>query len=287
MDHILEIIHHVLPDALRMLPFLFGAYLLMEYMEHKAPDRLHKLMVRGNGSGAFIGALLGCVPQCGFSVAAANLYAGGVVTAGTLLAVFLSTSDEALFVLLSHPDRWVEIVRLLGCKVVLAVAVGLLVDYVGRKKHGAHHHEHIHDLCGECGCGQHHGGILRPALWHTMHVFVFIFVVMFLMELGVHALGEERLAAILLADSRIGGLYSRLCRFGGSYRALPFGRHQLWFCFGRSFHRGRGWPVGALAHPQKCQNQPEAYGNSVCGGQPWRHFAAAGYVREDLLWNNG
>ena len=213
MDHILEIIHHVLPEALRMLPFLFGAYLLMEYMEHKAPDRLKKLMVRGNGSGAFIGALLGCVPQCGFSVAAANLYAGGVVTAGTLLAVFLSTSDEALFVLLSHPDRWVEIVRLLGCKVVLAVAVGLLVDYVGRKKHGTHHHEHIHDLCGECGCGQHHGGILRPALWHTMHVFVFIFVVMFLMELGVHALGEERLAAILLADSPLQPVLAALVGF--------------------------------------------------------------------------
>ena len=213
MDHVIETILHILPDALRMLPFLFGAYLLMEYMEHKAPDRLKNLMVRRSGSGAVVGALLGCVPQCGFSVAAANLYAGGVVTAGTLLAVFLSTSDEALFVLLGHPNRWAEILRLLGCKVVLAVAVGLLVDYLGRKKHGHHDHEHIHDLCGECGCGQHHGGVLRPALWHTLHVFVFIFVVMFLMELGIQAVGEERLAAVLLADSPLQPVLAALVGF--------------------------------------------------------------------------
>ncbi len=200
MHHFLEILHHVLPEALRMLPFLFGAYLLMEYVEHKAPDRLKKLLVRRSGSGVAVGALLGCVPQCGFSVAAANLFAGGVVTAGTLLAVFLSTSDEAVLVLLAHPDRWFEILRLLGSKVLLAVVVGLLVDAVGRKAH-SRHEEHIHELCSECGCGQHRGGILRPALWHTLHVFVFIFIVMFLLELGMHALGEERLAALLLADS--------------------------------------------------------------------------------------
>ena len=82
MDHIFETILHILPEALRMLPFLFGAYLLMEYMEHKAPDRLKNLMMHTRGSGAVVGALLGCVPQCGFSVAAANLFAGGVVTGG-------------------------------------------------------------------------------------------------------------------------------------------------------------------------------------------------------------
>lgn len=200
MSHLVEIFVHVLPDALRMLPFLFGAYLLMEYMEHRAPDRLRSLLVRRSGSGVVVGALLGCVPQCGFSVASANLYAGGVITAGTLLAVFLSTSDEALLVLLAHPERWGDIVLLLACKVALAVAVGLFVDRAERKKHDHAHEEHIHDLCGECGCG-HHDGILRPALWHTAHVFVFVFLVMLLLELGVHALGEERLAALLLSNS--------------------------------------------------------------------------------------
>ncbi|MBR5559186.1 MAG: arsenic efflux protein [Oscillospiraceae bacterium] len=213
MHHFFETVLHVLPDALRMLPFLFGAYLLMEYMEHKAPDKMKSLLVRRSGSGVVVGALLGCLPQCGFSVAAANLFAGGVVTMGTLIAVFLSTSDEALMVLLAHPDRWVEIFRLLACKVVLAVAVGLLVDYIGRKKHGHDHKEHIHDLCGECGCGQHHGGILRPALWHTLHVFVFIFAVMLLLDLGVHALGEDRLAAILLTDSIFQPLLTALVGF--------------------------------------------------------------------------
>ena len=90
-----EILTETLVDTLKMLPFLFGAYLLLEYVEHRAADRLARALA-GAKSGVLGGALLGCLPQCGFSVAAANLYSGGLISAGTLLAVFLSTSDEAL-----------------------------------------------------------------------------------------------------------------------------------------------------------------------------------------------
>lgn len=206
--HLNEILAHIIPEALRMLPFLFGAYLFMEYLEHKAPDGLQNLLTHHKGSGVVIGSLLGCVPQCGFSVAASNLYAGGVISAGTLLAVFLSTSDEALMVMLGHPDRWNEIFRLLGCKILLAVLVGLLVD---KLLHRSHEH-HIHDLCEHCGCHESEG-ILRPALRHTLQVFIFILVVMFLLEAGIHALGEERLASVLLTDSFLQPIVAALVGF--------------------------------------------------------------------------
>lgn len=206
--HFTEILAHIIPEALRMLPFLFGAYLFMEYLEHKAPDSLQNLLTRHKGSGVAIGSLLGCVPQCGFSVAAANLYAGGVISAGTLLAVFLSTSDEALMVMLGHPDRWGEIFRLLGCKILLAVVVGLLVDKLARRTH----EHHIHDLCEHCGCHE-SKGILLPALRHTLQVFAFILVVMFLLEAGIHALGEDRVASLLLNDSFLQPVVAALVGF--------------------------------------------------------------------------
>ena len=83
-------------DTVRMLPFLFGAYLLMEWLEHRSGERMEGVLARARRLGPAAGALLGCVPQCGFSVAAAQLYAGRVITMGTLAAVFLSTSDEAV-----------------------------------------------------------------------------------------------------------------------------------------------------------------------------------------------
>jgi len=208
MHHIPEILHHIVPEALRMLPFLFGAYLLMEYLEHKAPDKLLKVLTGHRGSGVVVGSLLGCVPQCGFSVAAANLFAGGVISPGTLVAVFLATSDEAVTVMLGHPDRWNEILRLLVCKVVIAVVTGLLVDLL---MHRDHEH-HIHDLCENCGCEESEG-ILLPALRHTLQVFLFILAVMFLLEAGIHALGEERLAALLLHDSPLQPVVAALVGF--------------------------------------------------------------------------
>jgi len=208
-----EVLLDTLFDSLKMLPFLFGAYLLLEYMEHRASDKLRQMLER-SGSGVAVGALLGCLPQCGFSVAAANLYAGRLITAGTLVAVFVSTSDEALPVLLAHPDRWNVILPLLACKVVLAVAAGLAVDALGRRRAAdpRTETEHIHELCTDCGCDE-HSGILRPALWHTGHIFVFVGVVMLLLNMGIHYLGQQRISAFLLTNSPLQPVLAALLGF--------------------------------------------------------------------------
>lgn len=119
-----HLLRHALEDSLAMLPFLFGAYLLMEWLEHRSGERMEAALARARRLGPVTGALLGCIPQCGFSVAAANFYAGGIITPGTLVAVFISTSDEAVPMLLGAPERAGTLLPLLGVKVALGIAAG-------------------------------------------------------------------------------------------------------------------------------------------------------------------
>ena len=123
-----EMILDAVLDSLKTLPFLFGAYLLMEFLEHRASHRLTGALARLGPLGPVGGAVLGCVPQCGFSVAAANFYGGRLISPGTLLAVFLATSDEALPILLSRPQALGALGRLLGVKLIAASVAGLAVD---------------------------------------------------------------------------------------------------------------------------------------------------------------
>ena len=96
MEHVLEILWHTLLDTLKLVPFLFLSYLLMEFLEHRSGNAAEKLLRRSGKVGPLLGGALGIVPQCGFSAAASGLYCGRVITTGTLLAVYLSTSDEML-----------------------------------------------------------------------------------------------------------------------------------------------------------------------------------------------
>ena len=121
-----------LVDTAKMLPFLFLAYLLIEYIEHRHGERIEALLAGGGRWGAVPGALLGCVPQCGFSAIASNFYASRVITLGTLMAVYLATSDEAIPLLVSMPAYWDKLVVLMVIKVVYAVIVGFVLDFVLR-----------------------------------------------------------------------------------------------------------------------------------------------------------
>ncbi|MGN0554857.1 MAG: putative manganese transporter [Candidatus Fimenecus sp.] len=197
---VLGIFLDTLTDALKMLPFLFAAFCLIELLEHHAGEKLSRFFARAGKAGPAVGAVLGCVPQCGFSVLSANLYAGGVITLGTLCAVFLSTSDEAILLLAATPSAAPDILKLLLAKVLIGVAAGYLVDFLFRKKTDSE--LQLKDLCDHEHCGCHeHGGVLRPALLHTAKIFGFVFLITLVLNFLVEFLGHERLEALLLHDS--------------------------------------------------------------------------------------
>ena len=130
----LHVIEHTLIDTIKLLPFLFIAYLIIEAIEQKAGEKTTKLIKKSGKFGPVLGSLLGIVPQCGFSAAASNLYAGRIITMGTLIAIFLSTSDEMLPILISEAVPAGTIIKILIIKVLIAVIAGAVVDFIFRKK---------------------------------------------------------------------------------------------------------------------------------------------------------
>lgn len=198
MEFIFDIVIDTVLDGIRMLPFLFGAFLLLEALEHYSTAFVNRTLIKINRAGPLFGAVFGCIPQCGFSVMVTNLYAGGVVSLGTLLSVYLSTSDEAILIMLSNPGRGKEILSLLAVKVVIGIAAGYLVDLFLTKK--ISRPKEIGSLCDHCGCHDHHG-ILRPALRHTLQVFGFVVLFSGILNLLIRGFGLEAISRYLLQGS--------------------------------------------------------------------------------------
>ncbi len=185
---------HALEDTVKLVPFLFLTYLGMEYLENRAGDKTVAMLAQTGKKGPLVGGLLGVIPQCGFSAAAASLYAGGVITVGTMVAVFLSTSDEMLPILISGRAGIKEILFILGAKVLVGMIGGLFVDYVVRKQnHGRQKGLHIHEICDKDHCHCEEGSILKSALIHCVRITIFIFVVLLGMNLVAEWIGMERL----------------------------------------------------------------------------------------------
>jgi hypothetical protein len=192
-------------DSLKLLPFLLITYLVMEYIEEKAGARTGAAVKKAGRFGPLAGGLLGVVPQCGFSAAAANLYAGRIITPGTLIAIFLSTSDEMLPIFISEHVEAGFIFKVLILKVFLGAIAGFAVDFIYfsclKKNHrpiDIHHiceneHCHCHD---ETDAEEGHG-ILKPALKHTLNVFAFVLLFSFLLNLLFAWLGEESLQQLI------------------------------------------------------------------------------------------
>ena len=202
--HVLE---HSVGDTLRLVPFLFVTYLAMEALEHASADRVQAVVERSGKAGPAVGALLGAIPQCGFSAMAATLYAGRVVTVGTLVAVILSTSDEMIPVFLAHGEPAGRMLAIMAAKVVVGVAVGFAVDVALRLlRRAGDGHAHIHELCerAHCHCddddaGHDHGhgrwAIVRSAAVHTVQVGAWILVITFAFGLVIELVGVDALAA--------------------------------------------------------------------------------------------
>lgn len=203
-----EVISDTLTDVTKLLPFLFLTYLAMEYLEHKTGDKAAALVKKAGHFGPVIGGLLGMVPQCGFSTAASNLYAGRVITMGTLIAIYLSTSDEMLPVLISEQAPIGVIMRILLAKAAIGIVAGLLIDLLLRRKDAAEHH-HIHEICEHehCQCEK---SIFRSALYHTAWIALFILLITFTLNLILFWVGEDALANLLSNRPIIGPLLAGL-----------------------------------------------------------------------------
>lgn len=198
-----DVILDTLLDTARLLPFLFLTYLLMEFLEHHSGERLGRWLGRSGRIGPLIGGALGIVPQCGFSAAAAGLYAGRVVTVGTLLSVWLATSDEMLPILLSRGVSVGFLLRFLGVKLFCGVAAGFAVDGVCNLLCRSDEEPHIEDICERehCHCDDH---FALSALRHTLKITLFLLAISFALNTLIHFVGEDRLAA-LVSDRKILG----------------------------------------------------------------------------------
>lgn len=197
--HVLE---HSVSDTLYIIPFLFITYLAMEWLEHKTGGKTEAAIQRAGAAGPFIGAVVGVVPQCGFSAAAATLWAGRVITLGTLFAVFLSTSDEMLPIFLAEQVPLDVILKIIGAKIVIGMVMGFLVDAGLRIARRIDAPLHIHDLCEQehCHCHDGEGGILKSAIKHTLQVTLFIFIITIVLNGVLEVVGEEALAEFLGAN---------------------------------------------------------------------------------------
>ena len=186
-------------ETLLLLPFLFVTYLVLEAIEAKAGSALERFLERARSVGPAAGALAGAIPPCGVSAAAASFYAGGVITVGALAAVFLSTSDELIPVLVSSRVPVPLMVKIVGIKVACALGVGFLIDGVLAAARHMRRQVSVHELCEHSRCGCHaHKGILVPALIHTAEIFVFIVVISGAIELCMHFFGEDCLNTLRL-----------------------------------------------------------------------------------------
>lgn len=210
MELLLHVLEHAFEDTVHLVPFLFVTYLVMEFLEHRAGDALERFMARRERTGAVVGAVAGVVPQCGFSAAAATLYAARVISLGTLVAVFLSTSDELLPIFIAEGAPVAQIAGILALKVVIAAVTGLGVDAFMRARHRGHRHEHIHDLCehDHCDCG--HESMLFSAAKHTLLVTLFIFLISCALDGVIEVVGEDVLAGFLAASPTLSVFASAL-----------------------------------------------------------------------------
>jgi hypothetical protein len=236
IEWLMDVLIDTVKDTLELVPFLFVTYLAMEALEHSTEGKSEQLIRKAGAWGPLVGGLLGALPQCGFSTMAGTLYAGRLVTAGTLVAVILSTSDELIPIFIARQAMPSQLLGIIVTKVIIGVAVGFAADAVLRALHRTGDgHPHIQELCerAHCHCGDvdeddplevtgelsassnghvhhahahgHHGRgarwlhILRSAAIHTLEVTGFIFVIGFVFGFGIEFVGQDTIGGIFSA----------------------------------------------------------------------------------------
>ena len=191
-----EILLDTFIDSIKLLPFLFVTFLLMEYLEHRFSNKSNNIINKKNKFGPIIGSILGAFPQCGFGVSATNLYAARIITLGTLISIYLSTSDEMLPVLISEKSDFSLIASILIIKVIIGMVCGLIIDFIIKQKEESK----IEDFCLDKHCDCSHG-ILKSSIKHTINIIIFIFIISLILNMFISYYSDEELKKIFLKNS--------------------------------------------------------------------------------------
>ena len=186
-----EIILDTILDCLKILPFLFIAFLIIEFFEHKLSHKTEDTIKKAGKFGPLFGSLLGALPQCGFSVLATNLYITRIISLGTLIAIYLSTSDEMLPILIAEKAPIDSILFLVVLKILIGMICGFIIDLIIRKEEPKEHFE----ICEHDHCDCEHG-IVMSAIKHTLKILIFIFAITFILNAAFHYIGEDNIKHI-------------------------------------------------------------------------------------------
>ena len=279
----LEIIHHVLPEAffdvLKTVPLLLVVYALLYYIENRLTNT-PELLSRAAQFGPVVGALAGSIPQCGFSAAASALFSAGFLAPATLVAVFLATSDEAVPIMLAGGASVQQVVLLLVVKFAIAVIGGYVLRCTVFRRHKAGTDGPLEIEMGDCGCET---SPVANILSHTIKTTIFLFVVLFALNMVVHGIGEERVASLMLTNSIFQPLLSgarsdsELCDERAAQRAVCRRHDQLRRSGCRSFHRRRLRLYRSSRGEGRPSSRPAGHRRNVCHRRDRRHAGAAAY----------
>ena len=184
-------------DTLKLLPYLFITFLLLEFLEHKLDKKNELILEKNQKFGPLVGAILGALPQCGFSTMASSLFSSRVITMGTLIAVFLSTSDEMLPIMISEKVNILEMLKIIGFKIIVGIIIGFIVDILYQKKK-TKKKEDIHHMCEKEHCDCEEEGIFLSSIKHTLKIALFILIANLVISIIIYEVGEDNLKNLLL-----------------------------------------------------------------------------------------
>lgn len=203
-----DIVIDAIIDNLKLIPFLFIAFLIIEFLEHKINNKNKKIITKSKKFGPIIGSLLGVFPQCGFSVMATNLYITRIITLGTLISIYLSTSDEMLPILLSKNVDIKIIVKILLTKVIIGIIYGIIIDLIINKIRKKKENEN-YQICDDehCHCEK---GIIKSTIKHTLNITLFIFITTLIINILFTYIGEEYISKIFLKNTIFGPFITSL-----------------------------------------------------------------------------
>ena len=198
MEELKECLMDGLMDTIKLLPYLLITFVLLELLEHKLSKKNQKILTKNKKYGPILGGVLGALPQCGFSAMASNLFSNRVITVGTLVAIFLSTSDEMLPIMLSEQVDFGLMAKIVGSKILIGIIVGFIVDLILRKKEKNKEEIHIDEMCEHDNCHCKEEGVILSSIKHTLKIGLFVLVANLAINLIIYYIGEDNLKNLLL-----------------------------------------------------------------------------------------